>query len=93
MFSYFVLDTESTMPVLCLKSVTVEGCPMPDTYLNGRPVYFSDAHFDGVDSYFESASYADTDEDLDENELDQLGTECVDHLVVGSIEKHGYFKK
>ncbi len=92
-FSYMIEVCGSNQRVPCLESRQAIGCPMPDTYLNDRPVYFGDVHFNGVDSYFESACYADTLEDLDTNELDQLGTECADYLVEGSIEKFGYFRK
>jgi hypothetical protein len=65
------------------RSVAHEGCPMPDSYLNGRPVYFGDISYDSYDScdsYFESASYCDTDQDLDDEELDALTAQCADYI-------------
>lgn len=68
-----------------------DGCPMPDTYFKGRPVYFGDLHLDGVDSYFESASYADTDEDLDDDELNELTEREGDYIVTENCEHFGFF--
>lgn len=78
-------------PVPCFKIQYFEGCPMPDTYLNNRPVYFGDVYLKGCDSYFENAHYADDDTELDENDLYELDQQCADYLVECCIEKFGYF--
>lgn len=95
-FGYRVLLPESQWSGLCptfSNLIWASGCPMPDTYMNGRPVYFGDAYLDGVDSHFENACWADTLEDLDDGELHQLDDENGDYLVEQTIEEHGYFRK
>lgn len=73
--------------------VMAEGCPMPDGYLKGRPVYFGDVVCAGVDSYFESAHYADTDEELSDDELNELTDQEADYIVQQNFERLGYFQK
>lgn len=94
MFHYLIKDYEhSHMPIPVYRWENAVGCPIPDGYLNKRPVYFGDRHLDGCDSFFESAHYADTDVALDENELDQLTGDYADYLVEACLEHFGYFKK
>jgi hypothetical protein len=71
-------------------TVWVEACPMPDDYLDGRPVYFGDIDYAGVDSGFESACYADTDEELDGDELYRLTENNADYICTQVMEKYGY---
>jgi len=65
-----------------LHSVKAEGCPMPDAYLDGRPVYYGDICHgeDASDSYFQEAFFADTDEPLNENELQRLTDDNAPYL-------------
>lgn len=74
-------------------AIEAEGCYLPDTYLNGRPVYFGGIHLDGVDSYFIDACFADSLEDLTEEELFQLDSQCGDYIVEKNLEHFGFFKK
>ncbi len=67
--------------------------PKPDTIFKGRPVYFGDIQLSGVDSYFESAYWSDTGEDLTDTELDELAEHCADYLVKENIERFGYYQK
>jgi hypothetical protein len=76
-----------------LRSVTAEGCPMPDAYLNGRPVYFGDIDYRGVDSFMHGCCYADTLEDLDDNEHEELQEQCADYLCTQVSEHYGYYPK
>jgi len=81
-FAYNVQCESITPGIPCYRTAWAEGCPMPDTYLNGRPVYFGDVYHQGdaEDSYFAEAHYADTDEALSENELEQLTEENSGYL-------------
>jgi hypothetical protein len=64
----------------------VEGCPMPDCYFKGRPVYVGDICYgsDVSDTYLESAAYADTDEPVDDDDLYEL------EIVLGSKLYQGW---
>jgi hypothetical protein len=69
--------------------VTVEGSPMPCLYFNNRPVYVGDICYRGVDSFIESASWADTGHDLDDEELEALAN-STDYLAVKVLDHYGY---
>lgn len=92
-FTYYTKETREGFPVPVMVPHRADGCPMPDCYLRERPVYLGDAELRGVDSYFLDACYADTLEDLDDDELDQLTEEQQDRLVTMNIEKYGWFRK
>ena len=92
-FYYYEKTWLEGFPLPVLQSRSAEGCPMPDCYLRGRPVYLGDAELNGVDSYFLDACYADSMEDLDDNELDEITDQEQDRLVTMNIEKYGWFKK
>lgn len=68
---------------------------MPDFYLNERPVYVGDCHLAHVDSFVEEASYADTGDDLSDDELERLTEldEVQEYLYFENLEKYGYFQK
>lgn len=65
---------------------------MPDAYFKGRPVYFGDLELAFCDSYFLSASYADTGVDLDDDELSDLTDQEADYIVNENLEKCGYWE-
>lgn len=67
--------------------------PKPDGSLKKRPVYFGNVHLAGVDSFFESASWSDTGEELTVGELDELTEQYADYLVTENVEKFGYYQK
>lgn len=91
MFIYYEQIKTDPVPTFIKKEAT--GCPMPNTYLNGRPVYFGDVCLDGTDSFFESATWSDTDLALNDDDLDKLGQVCADHLINLNLNRYGYFKK
>lgn len=88
-FSYCVLETDEGRNIY--RSVWVDGCPMPDTYFKGRPVYFGNLCLRGCDSYFESATYADDDTELDDDELYQLANDNADYICEQNMEHFGYW--
>lgn len=92
-FYYWVKERDNPIP--SYKSVKAEGCPMPDTYINGRPVYVEGWEGKGVDSFFTKAYWADTDEELNEDELDQLTDDSwgQDYLIQQNLEKFSYYQK
>lgn len=47
----------------------------------------------GVDSYIESAQWADTGEPLTDDELERLQAENEDWLVLQNMERYGYYQK
>ena len=64
------------------RSVKAHGCPMPDTYLNGRPVYFGDEERSTTgEPYLSSAYYCDTDDDLNDIDLDALNDQEEERLL------------
>lgn len=89
-FSYMVKVSEN--PVSTYKSVQVEGSPIPDTYMDNRPVYIGNIHLDSVDSFIETASWADSDKDLSDDELYRLTQQEQDLIVTRHCEELGWFK-
>lgn len=77
-----------------LTKLMLEGrlTPMPDGYLDGRPVYFGDTELDGVDSYFLNATWADTDVSLSDDELNDLTDRYTEYLQEKSAEHYGYWE-
>lgn len=58
-----------------LVSAWAEGCPMPDCYLDGRPVYLGEVDHSSsepYESYVTSACYADTDEECSDEACERL---------------------
>lgn len=92
-FTYYTKEIREGFLVPVMVPHRASGCPMPDCYLNNRPIYLGDAELCGVDSFFLDACFADTMEDLDDDELDQLTEEQQDRLVTMNIEKYGWFRK
>lgn len=94
-FYYNVISEppSATCLIPCYISVAAEGCPLPDAYLNGRPVYFGDIDYRGVDSFMHGCTYADTDEELSDNEHDELMDQCADYLCEQVQEHYGYYPK
>jgi hypothetical protein len=88
---FHVWDRVETTPIPTMYSRYVEGCPMPDTYLNGRPVYFGGMEFDGVDSYISDACYADTLQDLDDHDILELNEQEKDYICEQILEHYGYW--
>lgn len=89
-FRYYT-ESVGTNGIPTLYPQTAEGCPMPDGYYCDRPVYFGDVCLAGCDSYFEDACYADTLEDLDDNELYELTELYADYLCEKNLEHFGYW--
>ena len=85
-FNYWVCVRNSPIP--SYESRWAEGCPMPDCYLRGRPVYLGDADYgsEAEDSYYTSAWWADTDEELTDDDLDALTNEHADRLAASWFE-------
>lgn len=81
-FQYWVLDTTSTSPIPRYRSAWAEGCPMPDCYLKGRPVYIGDVYHgsDPEDTYIDSATYADDDSEVDSDDLYEIEQSLAERL-------------
>jgi hypothetical protein len=84
-------DDSGVIPML--RSRMVEGCPLPDTYLHGRPVYIEDIEYVGIDSFILNAVYADTSEDVDLDDLELVQEAALGWFWDRVAEHYGYFPK
>lgn len=83
----------TTRPLPTVTFHQAEGCAMPDTYFRNRPVYFGKVHLAGVNSFFENAFYADTFEEFNDRELNDLTEQCSDYLIEQNCLRFGYYPK
>lgn len=66
---------------------------MSKLWLDGREVENEVVCGKGVDTFIESAQYADTGDALSEDELDRLQENNSDFLVLHNMERFGYYAK